>query len=250
MSAKLSDKELISLFVKHLAQNGRAEITVTAWPDETNRQLPDIDAVAGDYAIEHSSFDTIPNQRRDSAWFEQVVRSLQDEFRFNLPYRLILTFPYAAIQRGQNWSGITTALRVWLLNDSPLSEMNSYYVKDVPGIPFTFHVNKRICNHKRFNRLLFGRFVPNDSTFLHRLREQLDRKINKLSPYKNKGKTTILLVESEDMAFMDDGIMWDGLRGAYPDGMPQGLDEIWFADTSIPEEILFDDLTQSVAMGK
>ena len=76
--------------------------------------------------------------------------------------------------------------------------------------------------------------------------EQLDRKIEKLSPYKNQNKTTILLVESDDIALMDDGIMWDGLGSAYPKGLPEGLDQIWFADTSIPEEVLFTDMTQAV----
>ncbi len=45
---------------------------------------------------------------------------------------------------------------------------------------------------------------------------------------------------------MNDGIMWDALRSAYPDGLPQGVDQIWFADTSILEEILFADMTKAV----
>lgn len=63
----LTDKEVVSLFVDYLARNGNPGLTVNAWPDEGNRQSSDIDAVAGPFAIEHSSVDTMANQRRDSA---------------------------------------------------------------------------------------------------------------------------------------------------------------------------------------
>jgi hypothetical protein len=240
---KLTDKELISLFVGYLAQNGRSGITVTAWPDETNRRSSDIDAIAGPFAIEHSSVDTIPNQRRDSAWFIQVVKALEDEFDANLPFRLSLTFPYEAIQSGQDWAGISDALRVWILNDAPKLAMGMHNVRGVAEIPFEFHVTKKSSNR---NGLLFGRFAPNDHTLPNRLREKLAQRVHKLARYKNKGKNTILLVESDDIALMNDGIMWDGLMAAYPKGMPEGVDEIWFADTSIPEDIIFTDMTKAV----
>ena len=240
---KLTDKQVISLFVEYLATQGNPGLKVDTWPDEENRQSSDIDAIAGHLAIEHSSVDTIPNQRRDAAWFVQVVKALEDEFRCRLPFRLVLTFPYEGIQTGHDWSRITAALRKWVLDEAPKLPIGSHTIKAVPEIPFEFHSAKRSSSR---TGLLFGRFAPNDHTLPDRLREQLDRKAKKLSPYKGNNKTTILLVESDDVALMNDGIMWDGLRSAYPDGLPQGLDQIWFADTSIPEEILFTDITQAV----
>jgi hypothetical protein len=240
---KFSDKEVISLFVKYLANENYPGLEVDTWPDEKTRQSAEIDAIAGNFAIEHTSVDTIPNQRRDSAWFEQVVKPLEDEFRCTLPFGLNLTLPYEGIQTGQDWSGITNALRNWVLNDSPGLSMGHHTIRDVPGIPFEFYAKKRDSS---LTGLLFARVAPNDQTLPNRLREQLDPKIKKLSPYKNQNKTTILLVESDDIALMNDGIMWDGLRSAYLKGLPQGLDQIWFADTSIPEKVLFTDMTQSV----
>ena len=238
---KLTDKKVIVLFVKYLADQGHHGIEVDAWPDE--ERPSEIDAIAGPFGIEHTSVDTIPNQRRDGAWFVRVVKPLEDEFRCRLPFRLVLTFPYEGIQTGQDWSRITTALRNWILDIAPKLPIGTHTIKGVPGIPFEFYATKRSSSRAG---LLFSRFAPNDQTFPDRLREHLDRKVRKLSPYKRKSKTTILLVESDDIALMNDGIMWDGLRSAYPDGLPQGLDQIWFADTSIPEEILFTDMTQAV----
>lgn len=240
---KLTDKEVVSLFIKYLANQAYPGIKMDTIPDEENRNTSDIDAIAGQFSIEHTSVDTIPNQRRDAAWFVQVVKSLEDEFRCKLPFRLVLTFPYEGIQTGQDWSKITTALRNWVLDEAPKLSIGPHAIKDVPEIPFEFYATKKISSR---TGLLFGRFAPNDQTLPDRLRQQLDRKIEKLSRYKGRNKTTILLVESDDIALMDDAIMWDGLRSSYPDGLPQGLDQIWFADTSILEEILFRDMTKAV----
>jgi len=230
-SLKVIEKYVVSRFVED-----ELGLAVDSWPDEEIRQSSAIDAIAGKYAIEHTSIDSLPNQRRDSAWFIKVVKQLEDEFCCTLPFRLNLKLPYEGIQPGQDWSGITCALRNWVLNQSPSLPVGHHEIKNVPGVPFEFYAMKKSSNRIG---LFFGRFLPNDETFPDRLREQLDRKIKKLSPYKGQNKTTILLVESDDIALMDEGTMWDGLRSAYPEGLPQGVDQIWFADTSIPENILF-----------
>lgn len=239
----LTDKAVVSLFVDYLARNGNPGLTVNAWPDEGNRLSSDIDAIAGPFAIEHSSVDTVPNQRRDSAWFLKVVKALKDEFGCKLPFRLVLTFPYEGVQRGQDWLKIAAALRAWILNEAPKLAMGSYTIGDIPEIPFEFHATKRKSNR---TGLLFSRFAPDIKMLPDRLREQLDRKAGKLSRYKDEGKTTILLVESGDIALMDDSIMWDSLRQAYHSGLPRGVDQVWFADTSIREEILFTDMTKAM----
>jgi hypothetical protein len=174
---KLNDKKVIGLFVKYLADQGHSGIEVDAWPDE--ERPSEIDAIAGSFAIEHTSVDTIPNQRRDGAWFVRVVKPIEDEFHCKLPFRLVLTFPYEGIQTGQDWPRITTALRNWILDEAPKLPIGSHIIKGVPEIPFEFYAAKRSSSR---TGLLFGRFAPNDQTLPDRLREQLDRKIKKLSP--------------------------------------------------------------------
>lgn len=240
----LTDKEIISIFVDYLRRNGNPGLIVDAWPDEGNRQSSDIDAIAGPFAIEHSSVDTVANQRRDSAWFLKAVDGLEGELGGKLLFRLVLTLPYEGVQRGQDWSKIRGALREWILNESPKLAIGSHAVNDISEIPFEFHATKRKSDRPG---LLFGRFEPDIKMFPSRLREQLDRKAGKLSRYRAEGKITILLVESDDIALMDDSIMWDGLKQAYPTGLPGGVDQIWFADTSIREEVVFTDMTKAVA---
>lgn len=239
---KLTDKEVIRHFVKYLSEQGNPGLEVDIWPDEENRESIEIDSIAGPFAIEHTSIDTIPNQRRNAAWFSEVVKSLEDEFRCKLPYRLVLTFPYEGIQTGQNWPRITTAIRNWVLYEAPKLSKGFNVIKDVPEIPFEFSATKRSSSR---TGLIFGRFAPNDQKLSDRLRLQLDRKIEKLSPYA-ENKTTILLIESDDIALMNESIIWDGLRSAYPNGLPQEIEQIWFVDTSIPEEMMFTDMSEAI----
>ena len=74
----MNDCDVINFFVAYLRENGHPGLQVDRWPDKENRGTADIDAVAGHFAIEHTSVDTVPNQRRDSNWFKQVVDGLEN----------------------------------------------------------------------------------------------------------------------------------------------------------------------------
>ncbi len=238
-------KEIIQQFVNHLANHYNSSLQIDSWPDEERGTSKEIDAIAGHFAIEHTSIDTIPNQRRDAAWFLQAVGSLEEEFFGKLPFRLMVILPYEGIQTGQDWSLIRAALRSWIQDEAFDLLEGSHIIRDVPGVPFKFQVQKRAS---RQPRLLFARTAPEDESLYKRLRKQLGRKAEKLLPYKKQGRTTILLIESDDIALMDEARMWDGIKLAYSDGLPAGVDQIWFADTSIPEHLLFVDL--STASGR
>ena len=68
----------------------------------------------------------------------------------------------------------------------------------------------------------------------------------KLRKYQEPSGTTMLLVENDDIALMSEAKMLDALLEAYADGLPQGVDEIWFADTSIPDKPQFRDFTTRI----
>jgi len=57
--------------------------------------------------------------------------------------------------------------------------------------------------------LYFCRFAPDDRTLPHHIRTQLDGKAQKLQSYKQAGYTTMLLVESNDIALMNPHMMFD-----------------------------------------
>jgi len=83
----MKDLEVVEEFVALLAVNGYPGLCVEKWPERENRNSPDIDVIAGPFAIEHTSIDTLPNQRGKSDWFMRVVGGLGEELP-RLPYRL------------------------------------------------------------------------------------------------------------------------------------------------------------------
>ena len=91
----LQDYDVIDAFIEYLRKHGYPELTVTSYPDKENRSSPDIDAIAGPFAIEHTSIDTLPNQRRNNDWFKKVLGNLEQEFDFpkvNFRFAWVLRF--------------------------------------------------------------------------------------------------------------------------------------------------------------
>lgn len=240
------DVTIVGFFVNHLKMNGHPNLKINRIPDKEKAEgdkKEDIDAIAGRFAIEHTSFDTVRNQRRDSARFLKVVGDLEAEISPQLNYRIRILLPYEGIRRGQKWSLIRESLKNWIMNFSSKLPDGRHFIDNVPGIPFQFHVNKA---SDRRPGLIFIRFEPENNDFSNRLRDHLNRKARKLMPYKAKKFKTVLLLESDDIALMDESIMLERIRMAFSQKLPDGVDQIWYADTSIPEKILFQNLTDSI----
>ena len=239
----MENRELLNEFVSFLSKPGYSNLQIDCYPDEKNRTTADIDAIAGHIAIEHTSIDTIPNQRLNSARFLKVIGNLEQEFA-NLPFYLGITFEDCAITAGQDWIAIRERLKNWILTDTPnLSVDKPYAPYKVPGIPFTIYVTK---NTDLSGRLSFSRFDPGDNTLSHRVKDLFSRKAAKLNKYQRDGKTTLLLVENSDIALMSDYKLLNAIQQAYPDGLPDGIDEIWYADTSIGDESRFVNFTHKL----
>lgn len=238
----MKDRDVINAFVAYLRGNGHPGLKVERWPDDENRDSEEIDAIAGAFAIEHTSIDSLPNQRRNSHWFMQVVGGLDQELSGSIPFRLTITLEYHAVKKGQDWSLIRNALKTWLTTDALLLADGNHIVDSIPGIPFRLHVRKE---SSRQPRIVFARYDPGDDSLSDRLLKLLVRKAKKLLRYHDAGYITLLLVESEDIALMNESIMLAAVRRAFPDGLPIGADQMWYVDTSISREILFEDFTSS-----
>ena len=125
------------------------------------------------------------------------------------------------------------------------------------SIPFTLHLDK--SNELPFFGLRFARFSPQELSLglpwcrdkkqppvPDGFREKLENKVKKLAPYKVRGKTTVLLIESIDIAFMNDRIMLKWLKEAYSNGLPDKVDRIWYA-ARFNSEFIFKDFTVHIA---
>ena len=238
----MENRELINEFVAHLQKHRYRNLKVNCYPDDENRNTPDIDAIAGTFAIEHTSIDTIPDQRLNSDRFTKVIGNLEQELAI-LPFYLEITFKENAVTIGQNWEEIHSTLKKWILEEAlhlPITKPYTQYI--IPGIPFEIYVTKN--NDSKGVR--FSRFPPDDNTLPERIKNLFDRKASKLLKYQEVGKTTILLVENGDIALMNTQKLLHAVQSVYSDGLPSGVDEIWYADTSIQDRIRFINFTPNL----
>jgi hypothetical protein len=225
---EMTEREVIAAFAVHLG------VCVDRWPEDDNRSSAEIDTIAGPYAIEHTSIDTLPNQRRDDDWFLRVVGGLEREPA--LPFRLNVTLEYDAVTKGQDWLAVGLALKTWLENEAPPLAAGRSIVENPPGMPFRLDVWK---SSDRPPGVFFARYAPEDNTLAARVRAALDRKAAKLSRYHGLGMTAVLLVENDDIALMSTKKMIEAIRAA---GLPAGVDQVWYADTCIPRALEFHEV--------
>ena len=235
----MKDSEVVDAFVSHLRELGYPNLTVEWRPDEENRDSSDIDAVAGPFAIEHTSIDTLPDLRRDADWFTRAAGNLEKDLPSMPPFRLNICLEYDAVSKGQDWYAIRAALMTWINNDAHVLSDGRHIINDIEGIPFRLHVHK---STDRRPGVFFARFEPNDETLVDRVRTALERKAAKLVKYRDK-YNTVLLVENEDIALMNEGKMLGAIQEAFPKGLPTGVDEVWYVDTSILSDVQFRNFT-------
>jgi len=239
---ELTDAMVVDAFVDYLAEERHPGLHIESRPDVTNRSSADIDTVAGPFAIEHTSIDTIENQRRDGSWCGAVAERLEEAFRRRLRFRLRLIFPYEGIAAGQDWDAIRDALGSWISEGVPTLPDGAHTTR-VPGVPFELSVTKE---SDRPPGIFCIRVAPPDDSLAERCGVILNRKAKKLQAYRAAGKTTVILLESRDMALMNVNKLAEAVRDAFPSDLPDGVDELWHADASVPAGMEFWNLGEMI----
>ena len=107
----MTARDVILAFVDFRRNHGFPGLQVERWPDEENRQSKDIDAIAGPFAIEHTSIDSVTNQRRDADWFSRFVNGLEQVIDDCVDCGFTIALEYDAIKKGQNLNVIHDALK-------------------------------------------------------------------------------------------------------------------------------------------
>lgn len=235
------DRRSIRIFAAFLDKIGRPGCDTLSWPEDDADG--EIDAIIGGYALQHTSIDTLPEGRKRDVSFGTVVRGIEAEFRAKLGYSLIITLHWASVRKGQHWPSLNAALRSWIVNDAPTLSNGRHKLSGIAGVPFDFEVRKG--EPPMIDGVAFTRNAPVDHTLGSRLRDQISGarhdKLTVLQRYRQHGKATILLLESADIALMNDSVMAEAFEEAFP-AWPEALDELWFVHHAAPPTINVHDL--------
>ena len=139
----MDQDDVIKAFVAYRASTDIPGLVVDSWPDKLNSSTPDIDAIAGNLAIEHTSTEVVDGMREKNDWFMKAAGDLETELNPSMQFRLRINFDYVAVEKGQKWDEIKDALRVWIVNEAPALQAGyGYQVIHAPDVPFDLRVEK------------------------------------------------------------------------------------------------------------
>lgn len=212
---------------------------VDCWPEDENPGQSEIEAIAGDLAIEHTSIDTLPHQRRIGDHFEEALAILE---RLPASARLSINVPYELVKVGTDWNAFRLTIAHWILNVAPGLPDGGHEI-ELPGTAL------RCTAHKKSDwqrRVVLSRPAPDDDTLASRVGEQIRRKAKKLARYKAKGYTTVLLLETKDIALMNQYKMLEAAREGMEGSMLPGIDQIWYLEA---DGCVAIDLTSALVNG-
>ena len=145
------------------------------WPDKENRNSPDIDAIAGPYAIEHTSIDTVANQRQADHWYMRVVEGLDQVIADRVDCGFTIILEYDAITKGMDWSCVRDDLRRWIAAHASGLDHGDHKIVLPTSTPVECPIVMRIWKGNS-RRIGFARFEPQDDTLATRVKHLLDRK--------------------------------------------------------------------------
>jgi hypothetical protein len=222
------DTEFIQIFLQHLSYVEGRLISLQQIPDLVERNVQAIDAATEEHAIEHVSFDSLPQLREKTASFSAVIGEIESEFAECIPFDLRIGIRYEAVTKGQVWQELNAAFKNWIMQISPFLEYGMHEIDKVKGIPFPYRVDKSPASA---GSVSFYRLTKDDETLIERLRQKVEEKAKKLRSSKWDSKKRVLLIETPDI-LMSHVCVWKALREGFPpSGLPEGVDEVWHVGT-------------------
>ncbi len=174
----------------------------------------------------------LDQRRKRDNWFMRAAADLESELKGVVPFHLRISLSYRAVDKGQDWKAVKASIKAWILNDAPNLPNGARQVS-LAGVPFDIEIEKA----DEPPGIFFGRKIePTDETLVTTISEQIPDKARKLAPYKSRGMTTLLLIESNDMAMMNHIKVAEAMEANFPSGLPDGVDQVWYADTTLRVE--------------
>lgn len=213
--------------VRFLEERFRERLRVTAEPDKADRQSPAVElffeSASEQYAMEHTRIESFSEQISDGKAFGDLLEPLEGELDGRLPGHFWLIVPVGATRgcKQSEHAAIRERIRDWIvqrvqkLNGKTESGCEGdFRVTEQPaGVPFPVTLHRaRLTGSK----LRIFRFSPPDSENLRleRMRVALERKCPKLQAEKENGRTTVLVLESDDIALANRAVIGDAIAQA------------------------------------
>lgn len=231
-----NEVELCERVIAMLAARLRMELEVTEHPDRDERNEEAVEMVCGSasgqsFALEHTRIESFGGQIGDGYAFSGLLEPLEDELKGRLPGRFSLTVAVGAAARlkGAEYPKIRELVKEWVLAQADGLKDGSAVTAAPPGVPFAVTLSRR---HSDASLLLVSRFAPDDLEARRQARVQqaIERKYRKLAKEKAKGRESILILESNDIALGNSSVVGDAAAKALA-SCPEPPDRVYLVET-------------------
>jgi len=232
------EKNVIEVLRQHICQVSADDVQHESYPEEIgfpNGERPCDATWRGPnttYAVEHTTIDSFIGQRHDDDRFRKLMGNLEKEWSDHPDDWLEIAIDVKAIPNGVNWGDLSNQIKAWLNQNVPSLPCNYQSTVKIPGVPFDLCIYREMLPGQ--GRVVVARLKPVDllEQSVVVIREALDKKIGVLQQYKNRGYSSVLLIESSDFALSSRGTIFKALCNAYqPDTDAPVFDQIYIATT-------------------
>jgi len=212
MRPESNQNRVIKAVLEFLCKTIDVSYQILEYPDEIERNISACDALAivgsRRVAIEHTSIDSVPFQRRDDNRFIKLLGPLKSELAGKLPTtgHYLLAVDMNVIPIGVKWDDVRQRISKWVQKVAPTLEIGSpstssrHFVKEMPqGVPLEITLYRQLGRDGQFNIV---RAAPEDleNQRIEVIREALVSRGTKVTKYRNIGYKAILILESYDVA--------------------------------------------------
>lgn len=193
---------------------GRKNIVIENidYPDEKERTKKAVDVIgktsSGEIVLEHTRIESYPKQIEDWSQVRKLLKPLEKILTKKLPMpgHYVLAVEVGAIKGAKNTESIQKALIKWIKNKAPSLQLGSpetapgHYIREKPeGVPFEVYLYRWPRNDGKF---WIQENAPDDleNKRRKRINEALEDKCPKLWKAKGDKRTSILLLELDDIS--------------------------------------------------
>lgn len=232
------EDKTIEQFCGQLSKIEQQEVRVVARPDRDNPGQGGCDAIIKRgkqlFAVEHTTIDSFKGQRADDARFNQMVVPLEKEILSLYPDSHIeISIPINAFSVGTNWPELTKIFKnrcFETIAKMPFSERLIKFTFN--DLPFSVWISRLKDYH---NPVCYVARIPPGAEELSidlecNICHAIRKKREQLKPYKERRLSTLLLLDSDDVAFFNKDSFADVFCKAAAREDTEGIDEVFIVE--------------------
>jgi hypothetical protein len=229
-------QDIVCTFVRQiLAYRSGEPIAVTARPDLTNRSIPAVEelweSASHRYAVEHTRLESYDGQIENEAKLRRLTLPVREFLVGRLRGSHVLTVRISETQAARvKFEDAHREIIELTLQAAPKLKDEETIVLPSTRLPFTVQLHRRHGNsgsHVAVHCLIEG---EGEDLRLQRMRRALNDKCPKLSAWSADGRTSILILEANDIQLSNASLAFHAFRDAVTERSDQP-DVVVFVET-------------------